>query len=38
MMGIPFLVNRLPPQVLAEASELADRKLGRFGRRPAGAR
>ena len=38
MMGIPFLVNKLPANVLAEASDLADRKLGRFGRRPAGAR
>lgn len=38
MMGIPFLVNKLPAAVLAEAAELADRKLGRFGRRPAGAR
>jgi uncharacterized membrane protein YkvA (DUF1232 family) len=37
MMGIPFLVNKLPSRVLAEASELADRKLGRFGRRAAGA-
>ena len=38
MMGIPFLVRRLPPGVLAEASELADRRLGRSGARPAGAR
>jgi len=40
LVGIPFLVNKLPPGVLAEASDLADRKLGRFGfgRRPAGAR
>jgi len=38
LMGIPFLVNKLPPDVLAEAADRADQKLGRFGRRPAGAR
>jgi uncharacterized membrane protein YkvA (DUF1232 family) len=38
MLGIPFLVNKLPAVVLAQASESADRKLGRFGRRPAAAR
>ena len=38
LMGIPYLVGKLPAAVLAEAAELADRKLGRFGRRPAGAR
>jgi uncharacterized membrane protein YkvA (DUF1232 family) len=38
LIGIPFLVNKLPADVLAEAAEWADRQLGRFGRRPAGAR
>jgi uncharacterized membrane protein YkvA (DUF1232 family) len=38
LMGIPFLVNKLPPQVFAEAADWADSKLGRSGRRPAGAR
>ena len=38
MLGIPYLVGKLPATVLAEAAELADRRLGRFGRRPAGAR
>jgi uncharacterized membrane protein YkvA (DUF1232 family) len=41
LMGIPFLVNKLPPDVLAEAAERADQRLGRSGRsgrRPAGAR
>jgi len=38
MLGIPFLVNKLPAAVLAQASELADRTLGRFGGRPAAAR
>ena len=38
LVGIPFLVNKLPAEVLAEASDLADRRLGRYGRRPAGAR
>jgi uncharacterized membrane protein YkvA (DUF1232 family) len=38
MMGIPFLVSKLPAAVLAQAAELADRRLGRFGRRTAGAR
>ena len=38
MMGIPFLVRKLPAGVLEEASARADRTLGRFGRRPAGAR
>ncbi|MGE0798078.1 MAG: YkvA family protein [Lautropia sp.] len=30
MLGIPFLVNRLPPHVLSDAAEKADRRLGRF--------
>jgi uncharacterized membrane protein YkvA (DUF1232 family) len=38
MMGIPFLVRKLPAAVLAEATARADRTLGRFGRGPAGAR
>jgi len=38
MMGVPFLVGKLPAAVRAEAAALADRTLGRFGRRPAGAR
>ena len=38
LLGIPFLVNKLPPDVLAEAGLRADQKLGRFSRRPAGAR
>jgi len=38
MMGIPFLVSKLPAAVRAEAADLADRKLSRFARRPAGAR
>ena len=38
LMGIPFLVNKLPPDVLVDAAERADQKLGRFGRRAAGAR
>lgn len=38
MMGIPFLVAKLPPGVLAQAAEMADRRLGRFGARRAGAR
>ncbi len=29
MLGIPFLVNRLPVDVLQDASEKADRRLGR---------
>lgn len=29
MLGIPFLVRNLPPQVLADATEKADRRLGR---------
>jgi hypothetical protein len=38
MMGIPFLVRKLPAAVLAEATARADRTLGRFGRGAAGAR
>jgi uncharacterized membrane protein YkvA (DUF1232 family) len=38
MMGIPFLIRKLPPGVLAEATALADRTLGRFRRGAAGAR
>lgn len=38
MLGIPFLVGKLPPQVLAEASAMADRRMARFGARGAGAR
>ena len=33
MMAIPFLVNKLPPGVLSQAAEMADRRLGRFGAR-----
>ena len=33
MIGIPFLVGKLPPRVLAQATEMADRRLGRFGAR-----
>ncbi len=33
MVGIPFLVSKLPPRVLAQAAEMADRRLGRFGAR-----
>jgi uncharacterized membrane protein YkvA (DUF1232 family) len=38
LVGIPFLVGKLPAAVLAEAAARADRTLERFGRRPAGAR
>lgn len=31
MFGIPFLVNRLPPQVKAEAEQVVARVLARFG-------
>ncbi len=31
MLGIPFLVRRLPPQVLADAAAQVERLLGRFG-------
>lgn len=33
MIGIPFLVGKLPPRVLAQATEMADQRLGRFGAR-----
>jgi len=31
MLGIPFLVSKLPVGVMADAAEKADRRLGRFG-------
>ena len=30
MFGIPFLVNRLPVDVMQDATEKADRRLGRY--------
>lgn len=30
MMGIPFLVNRLPVDVMQDATAKADQRLGRF--------
>ncbi|MEO6270099.1 MAG: DUF1232 domain-containing protein [Lautropia sp.] len=33
MIGIPFLVGKLPPRVRAHATAMADRRLGRFGAR-----
>lgn len=35
LLGIPFLVRRLPEQVLRDASARAERLLGRFGFRRA---
>lgn len=36
MMGIPFLVRKLPAGVLAHATEMADRRLGRHPARARG--
>ena len=33
MMGIPFLVRKLPPGVLSQAADRAARRLGRVGAR-----
>lgn len=38
MLGIPFLVGKLPVDVMADASEKADRRLGRFRAQEATSR